>query len=61
MAVPSSAVPKLSGTILRFGNGQKNRRVADRVDHNEIDDKGGDEALEHVPVISRWPVVRPPP
>ena len=51
---------ELSGTVLRFGNGQKNRRVADWVDHDEINDKGGDEALEHAPVISRWPVVRPP-
>ena len=38
---------KLAGAVLRLGHGKEDRRVADRVDHDEIDDEGGDEALEH--------------
>ena len=38
---------QLAGAVLRLGHGKKDRRVADRVDHDEIDDEGGDKALEH--------------
>ena len=38
---------QLSGAVLRLGHGKEDRRVADRVDHHEIDDKGCDETLEH--------------
>ena len=44
---------------LRFGHGKEDRCVADRVDHDEIDDEGGDKALEHASVISRGWVVHP--
>jgi hypothetical protein len=30
------------------------RRVSDRVDHNEIEDEGGNEPLEFATVISSW-------
>ncbi len=49
-----------SGTVLRFGNGKKNWCVADRVRHDEIDNEGGDEALEFVVVILCWLVSCPP-
>ena len=51
---------QLAGAVLRFGHGKEDRRVADRVDHDEIDDEGGDKALEHASVISRgWWGVHP--
>ena len=47
---------QLSGAVLRLGHGKEDRRVADRVDHHEIDDEGCDETLEHG--LSIAPVAR---
>lgn len=33
--------------VLTLGHGKEDRRVADRVDHHEIDDEGCNETLEH--------------
>ena len=38
--------PQFARTALRLGHGEENRRVADRVDDDEINDERGDEALE---------------
>ena len=58
MAVPSNAVrslcrAKLAGTVVMLGYGKKDRRVADRVDHDEIDGERGDEGFDHPFVIRR--------
>ena len=51
MAVPSSAVRSLCAQFCASGHGKEDRRVADRVDHHEIDDERCDKTLEHGPSL----------
>ena len=51
---------KLAGAVLMLRYGKEDRRVADRVDYNEMDDKCRDEGFDIPRVIRRQSARRPP-
>ena len=51
---------QLAGTVLMLRHGKEDRRVAGRVDNDKIDDERCNKGLDHVEVIRRRSVLRPP-